>query len=147
MMPLDYLLLGLQMFMTIMIALCISLILGAMANDAKSAQTLVMPIMLTLMIPFFCSMFADINTLPTGIKIIMYAIPFTHTFIAVNNLLFDNMALFWGGFAYQVVIFAVVMFLAVRLFTSDKIFTISLNFGQKAKARKSLALFGKKSKK
>lgn len=145
MMPTDYLLLGLQMFMTIMIALCISLILGAMANDAKAAQTLVMPIMLCLMIPFFCSMFADINTLPTGIKVIMYAIPFTHTFIAVNNLLFNNMTLFWGGFAYQVVIFAIVMFLAVKLFTSDKIFTISLNFGQKAKARKSKALFGKKN--
>ncbi len=146
MMPVDYLLLGIQMFMTIMISLCISLILGAMASDAKSAQTLVMPIMLCLMVPFFCSMFTSISSLPAAFRIIMYAIPFTHTFIAVDNLLFGNMALFWGGFAYQVFVFLIVMFFAVRLFTSDKIFTISLNFGQKAKARKSMALFRKKQK-
>lgn len=142
--PSDYVLLGMQMFMTILIALAISLILGAMVTDAKSAQTLLMPIMICAMIPYMLSMFTSINSLPLVGRLLIYAIPFTHTFTAMDNLMFGNTTLFWGGFAYQVVLFAVVMFLAVRLFTSDKIFTISLNFGQRAKAKKNQKLFGKK---
>lgn len=139
-MPLDYVFVGLQVFMTIMIALAVSLILGAMVTDAKSAQTLLMPIMFCAMIPYMLQMFTSINSLPMVARLIIYAIPFTHTFTAMDNLMFGNTALFWGGLAYQLVLFAVVMFFAVRLFTSDKIFTISLNLGQKMKAKKNKAL-------
>lgn len=136
----SYVLLGLQMFMTIMIALAVSLILGAMATDMKSAQTLLMPIMVCAMIPYMLSLFTSINQLPIIAKLLIYAIPFTHTFTAIENLLFGNMSLYWFGLGYQVILFGVFMFLAVRLFTSDKIFTISLNFGQKAKVKKARAL-------
>ena len=51
----------------------------------------------------------------------------------------DNTALFWGGLIYQAVIFLVCMFFALRLFNSDKILTISLNFGQKSKYKKKNA--------
>ncbi|MCX7657054.1 MAG: ABC transporter permease [Oscillospiraceae bacterium] len=136
--PIDYVLLGLQMFMTLLISLGIALILGAMVNDAKSAQTVIMPIMLCAMLPYLLSMFTSINSLPLGIKILIYLIPFTHTFTATDNLMFDNMTIFWGGFAYQVLLFIIIMFFAVRLFTSDKIFTASLNFMQKSRAKKQI---------
>ena len=132
-----YFLLGLQMFMTIMIALSVSLILGAMATDAKSAQTLIMPIMISAMVPYLISMFMDINTMPTIIRTFIWAIPFTHTFTAVNNIMFGNWTVFWGGLAYQFVFFIVCMYFAFKLFTSDKIFTISLNLGQKMKLKKA----------
>ncbi|MBZ4670442.1 MAG: ABC-type Na+ efflux pump, permease component [Oscillospiraceae bacterium] len=136
--PADYVLLGLQMFMTLLISLGVALILGAMVNDAKSAQTLIMPIMLCAMLPYLLSMFTSINSLPLGIKILIYLIPFTHTFTATDNLMFDNMTIFWGGFAYQVILFIIIMFFAVRLFTSDKIFTASLNFMQKSRAKRQI---------
>ena len=136
--PIDYVLLGLQMFMTLLISLGIALILGAMVNDAKSAQTVIMPIMLCAMLPYLLSMFTSINSLPLGIKILIYLIPFTHTFTATDNLMFDNMTIFWGGFAYQVILFIIIMFFAVRLFTSDKIFTASLNFMQKSRAKRQI---------
>lgn len=137
----DYILLGLQLFMTIMIALSISLILGAMATDAKSTQTLMMPVVFATMIPYLISLFMDINSIePIPARILIWAIPFTHTFTAVNNILFDNMNVFWGGFIYQTIFFAVCMFFALKLFTSDKIFTISLNFGQKRKFKKRSSL-------
>lgn len=132
-----YFLLGLQMFMTIMIALSVSLILGAMATDAKSAQTLIMPIMISAMIPYMISIFMDIGTMPNIIRTLIWAIPFTHTFTAINNIMFGNWNVFWGGLAYQFVFFIVCMYSALKLFTSDKIFTISLNFGQKFKFNKS----------
>lgn len=134
---LDYILVGVQLFFTIMICLSVSLILGAMVNDTKSSQTMIMPIMMLAMVPYMISMLSDINALPTAIRTLVYAIPFTHTFSAMSNLMFGNDAVFFGGLIYQAVIFAICMFFALRLFKSDKIFTISLNFGQKSKFKKS----------
>ncbi len=128
-----FILVGLQMFMTIVICLAASLILGALVNDSKSAQTMLMPIMVLAMVPYFVSMLYDINMLSPVARVLVYAIPFTHTFNAMNNIMFGNMELYWFGLAYQFVLFIVCMFFAVRIFTSDKIFTISLNFGQKRK--------------
>lgn len=137
--PADYILIGLQLFMTILICLSVSLILGAMINDTKSSQTMVLPLMMLAMIPYLISMMSDINSLPMTIRIIVYAIPFSHTFSAMSNLMFGNYTLFFGGLIYQVIVFAVCMFFALRLFKSDKIFTISLNFGQKSKFKKNTA--------
>ena len=133
----DYILIGLQLFMTILICLSVSLILGAMANDIKSSQTMIMPMMFLAMIPYIISMLTDVNTLPMAVRILVYAIPFTHTFSSISNLMFGNTALFFGGLVYQIAVFAVCMFFALRIFKSDKIFTISLNLGQKSKFRKN----------
>lgn len=138
----DYVLVGLQLFLTIMICLSVSIMLGALVNDTKSSQTVIMPIIMMAMIPYLISMLADINTLPMAVKILVYAIPFTHTFSAMSNIMFGNMTMLYGGMIYQIIIFAICMFFALRLFNSDKILTISLNFGQKSKYKKS----GKSSK-
>ncbi len=131
----DYVLLGMQMFMTILIALSISLMLGVLVNDPKAAQTVITPVMLMAMIPYLVSMFSDVSELPILLKIFMWIIPFTHTFNATKNILFNNMGEFWAGFAYQFVFFAGCMFLATRLFASDKIFTVSLDFGGKSRKK------------
>lgn len=135
--PVDYLLVGVQLFLTIMICLSISLILGALVNDTKSSQNMVMPILMLAMVPYLISMLTDINALPAAARIAVYAIPFTHTFSSIPNLMFGNDMLFFGGIIYQTIIFLVCMFFALRLFKSDKIFTISLNFGQKNRFRKN----------
>lgn len=132
----DYLLIGVQLFLTIMICLSVSLILGAMANDTKSSQSVMMPIMMLAMVPYLISMMSDINSLPMIFKVIVYAIPFTHTFSAMPNLMFGNNLIFFGGLIYQVIVFLACMFFALKLFKSDKIFTISLNFGQKSKLKR-----------
>ena len=133
----DYILVGVQLFITIMICLAISIILGALVNDSKSSQTMLLPIMMMVMIPWFVSMFTDVNSLSTVPKLIVYAIPFTHTFTAIPNLMFGNTTELWIGLGYQIIVFAVVMFFALRLFKSDKILTMSLNFGQKSRFRRS----------
>ncbi|MDE5770195.1 MAG: ABC transporter permease [Ruminococcus sp.] len=129
----DYVLVGLQLFLTIMICLAVSIMLGALVNDTKSSQTVIMPIMVLAMVPYIISMISDINTLPMAVRIIVYAIPFTHTFSGISNLMFGNDIIFICGLVYQVIVFFICMFFALRLFNSDKILTISLNFGQKSK--------------
>lgn len=132
----QYLLVGLQMFVSVLIGLSLSLVLGALAKDIKSAQALVMPILFTAMIPYILSMMIDIKTLSPVFKYVVYAIPFTHTFMASENVMFGNMSLYWGGFAYQLLILAVSMTFAIKVFTSDKIFTMTLSIGEKGKKRK-----------
>lgn len=133
--PADYVLFAIQLFFTVAIGLAISLILGAMATDVKSVQTLTLPIMIAVMVPFFFTMFIDINTLSTPIKLVAYAIPFTHTYTALTNLMNGDMLMFWIGLAYQIIFFIVCMFLAVKVFTTDKLFTMSVNFDAGLKKR------------
>lgn len=126
---------GLQLFLTIAIGLSLSLILGAMATDVKSVQTLTIPIMMITMIPFFVTMFSDVNSLSPMLRAIMYIIPFTHTYTAMSNMMFGHMGLFWVGLAYQCVFFVVCMYLAVKVFTTDLLFTMnfSVDGGKKKK--------------
>ncbi|WP_124099768.1 ABC transporter permease [Ruminococcus sp. Marseille-P6503] len=139
----EYVLVGIQMFTTILISLSISLILGALAKDAKSGQTLIMPIMIAAIIPYLLSLMLDIKTLSPILRYIVYAIPFTHTFMASENIMFDNMSVYWGGLIYQLIVLAVCMTFAIRVFTSDKIFTMSLSLGQKKNRKQRKSLFTK----
>ena len=136
----DYILVGLQMFMTILIVLSVSIILGALAKDSKSAQTLQMPIMMLAMVPYFVTMFIDIKTASPVIKYVTMLIPFTHSFIANQNVMFGDFTTYFIGLAYQFVLLCLCMFLALRLFMSDRIFTLTLGGGKK----KSGGLFSKK---
>ena len=130
----DIILFGLQLFLTIAIGLSISLILGAMATDVKSVQTLTLPVMMLTMIPFFFTMFTDVGSLSPLPKAVMFLIPFTHTYIALNNIMFGRMGLFWGGLVYQLIFFIVCMYCAVRVFTTDRLFT--MNFEPRQRKRK-----------
>lgn len=135
-------LLGMQLFMTIGIALTISMILGALAKDLKATQGLIMPLMMATMIPYFVTLMADVNTLPNVAKIVLYAIPFTHTFTATGNALFGHMDLFYFGLAYQAIWLVGSVWVALKIFSSDKIFTSSLdlaNIGKKSAAKKAAA--------
>lgn len=125
-----YILLALQMFMSLLITLALSLILGALAKDAKSSQTLMLPIMGMAMVPYMLSMFIDFKSMGAA-RWLMYAIPYTHTFMAQSNIILGDTGIYLGGLIYQIILLIICMTCAVRLFTSDKIFTISLNFGQK----------------
>lgn len=129
----DYVLVGIQMFMTILITLSISLVLGALAKDTKSTQTYIMPVTIMAMIPYMLSVFVDITTLSPVLRYLVYAIPFTHTFMATQNVMFDNMTLYWAGLAYQFVLLVLCMTYAVKVFTSDRIFTMTISFGKKKK--------------
>ncbi len=131
----QFFLLGVQLFLTILITLAVSMILGALAKDVKSSQGLIVPLMFAAMIPYMVTLFADISSLPAAVQVLLYLVPFTHTYTASANLLFGNIGVFYLGLAYQAVLLAATLFLAVRIFSSDRIFTMTLQFsGKKKKA-------------
>ena len=137
--PFDYVLIGLQVFATILIALSIAMILGVLSDDVKSAQAAIAPLMFLMLIPYFISIMADINSLPMVVRLIVYLIPFTHTFGAIPNLMFGNQTIFFIGLAYQVVLLAVCLFITCRIFASDKILTMKLKRKSGLKKKKAIA--------
>lgn len=132
----DLIIIGLQLFLSILIALSVSIILGSLTNDIKSVQNVITPLMITLLFPYMLSMFVDINTLPILPKLLLYLIPFTHTFTTPSNLYLDNYVIAFSGLAYQIVFLAVSISLATALFNSDKIFTLNISFGKKRSVAK-----------
>lgn len=129
----DYALLGLTLFGGILVALSISIILGAFAENVKSVQALLTPMMMMMFIPYFLTMFLDLSALPDAARLAIMAIPFTYLFIAGPNLFLGNDGLVWFGIAYQLIWFAVFVTAAARVFSSDRILTMKLSVGRKRK--------------
>lgn len=125
--PLDYILLGISLFLAILIALALCLILGMLSQDVKSAQTMNFLIILLVMIPYFLLMFQDIETISMPMKILLYAIPFSHPFIASKVLIFHNYPIVIGGIVYMAVFAVAMLYLAVWLFNTDKVLTAKLS--------------------
>lgn len=129
----SYLLLGLVLFLGILVALAMAMILGAFAEDVKSVQTVITPLMVLMLIPYFVTLFLDINTLPNIARYIVYAIPFTHVFMAMGNLYLHNTLAVIYGSIYELIVFIIFVWLAAWIFSSDKIMTMRLNFSKKKK--------------
>lgn len=128
----DYALIGITLFLSILIALAISLILGAFAEDVKKAQGLITPILFLIMIPYLMSMFIDMGTASAGVKLLMNVIPFSHTFTASQNLFLQNYNPVIFGIIYQAVWVIVLIIVAAKIFKSDKILTMKINFNKKS---------------
>jgi ABC-2 type transport system permease protein len=129
-----YIILGLSLFLAILVALALAMILGVLAEDFRSAQTMIMPLMFMVMIPYFISLFADINTVALPVKLFVLAIPFSHPFLVSQNLYLGNYGMIAAGLAYMFVVFVVLVIFAARIFSTDKILTMKLRLGKKKPA-------------
>jgi ABC-2 type transport system permease protein len=123
--------LGASLFMAILCALALATILGVLAEDFRSAQSLIMPVVLLVMIPYFLTLFSDPKTLSLPAKILLMAIPFSHSFLAVQNMFLGDYKSVVFGMLYMAAFFIVLVFIAGRIFSSDKVLTMKLRWGKK----------------
>jgi ABC-2 type transport system permease protein len=123
-----YILLGISLFLAILVALSLSMLLGVYSQDVKSAQTMILPVTMLVLIPFFLLMFSDYTTMPAALKALLFAIPFSHPMIASRALLFGDYAVVIAGIAYMLVFSAVLWMVTVRVFRSDRVITANLSF-------------------
>jgi ABC-2 type transporter. len=126
-----YAIVGVSIFFSIIIGLSFAIIVGVLAEDLKQLQSLLTPLMILLMLPYIVSMFTDINTLPMIPKILMYLIPFTHTFTAIGNVFTSNYLMLIIGIAYQLIFLFIAVGIARNIFGTDKLFTLKLDFSKK----------------
>ena len=124
----DMLIIGTVVFVTLVAALAFCMLLGTMAKNFKSAQTLTFPVAVLVMVPMFMTMFKDFDTLPLALKALLFGIPFSHPMMAPRFLLFGDYTMVLAGIIY-VSIFALIMILiVVWVFKTDKIITGTTSF-------------------
>jgi len=127
----DYALLGISLFLAILVALSLSMLLGVYSQDVKSAQTMILPVTIMVMIPFFLLMFSDYTTMPLALRAVLFAIPFSHPMIASRALLFGDYNIVIAGIMYMTLFSAILWLITVRVFRSDRVITAKLSLRRK----------------
>jgi len=123
-----YLLLGISLFVTLLSALAFAVIISAFSEDVRGAQSLVGFIYPLVFIPSLLLMYLDINSLPSALRIVIYAIPYTHPIIAAKAVTTGDYLTVVLGIVYVTAFTLVIMYGASRLFATEKILTAKLKF-------------------
>ncbi len=126
-----YIILGISLFLAILCALSLATILAVYADSVQSAQTLLTPLMVMVLIPYFLSLFMDLNSLPFILKVIVFIIPFSHPFMANTFLSLGNYLFPILGIIYEIIFFLICLYIATKIFSSDKIITTKLKITRK----------------
>lgn len=135
-----YVLMGISLFLALLFALGLCMILGIFTKNYKAAQTMTLPVTMLALIPMFVLMFVDFNTLPLVGQVLVFAIPFSQPIIAMNSLMFGDVAIVLAGIAYEIVIALVTIYIAVYLFKKDILLTGRVKSAE-AKKRGSTSLW------
>jgi len=131
--PTGYLLLGTVLFLGVLVALAIAIILGLFSEDAKSAQGIITPLMVLVLIPYFLTIFVDLDSLSPVLRYFIYAIPFTHVFLAAPNILLSNFTPLIYSIIYLAALFVIFVYIATKIFSSDYVLTMKISFPWKKK--------------
>jgi ABC-2 type transport system permease protein len=74
--------------------------------------------------------YIDINTLPDVVKAVFFAIPYSHPIIASKAIILGDYSIVVFGILYVAVFTVAIMYIASRLFATEKILTAKLRFGK-----------------
>lgn len=135
--PLGYGLLGVVMFVTIVSALALAIVVAAFSENVRSAQSLVGFLNIIFIIPSLVLMFADIEILPYPFQMVLYAIPYTHAILASKAAFMGDYFIMVRSIAYISVFTVAVLYIAAKIFTTEKIVTARISF-KKRGAMKAL---------
>ncbi len=119
----DWVLVMISMFLSIVCALGLCMILGAFSKNYKSAQSMTMPLSILAIIPMFIIMFSGWYGSGTLLQAICFVIPFSHPMMAMQALMYGDTALVLAGIAYMAVFALATILITVKLYKSDILIT------------------------
>lgn len=125
---LGYVLIGASLFVSLLSALALAVVISAFADDVRGAQSLVGFLYILFILPMFFMMFSDINSLSLPLRIVLLAIPYTHPMLAARAAITGDYLLAGLGVVYVSIFTVVVLYVAARLFATEKILTMKLRF-------------------
>lgn len=126
-----YLLLGVLIFLTLMLATSLAIVVSVFSADVRSAQAVVGYLALPIIIPSLVSIVGDFNTLPLAVKAAFLAFPFSYVSAFSTEGFSGDFTLGLIGVAYLAVWIVAVMYGASRLFSSERILTARFSFRRK----------------
>lgn len=119
-------LVAVTLLLGIVCALSLATLLAVFAEDARSAQAVIAPVMALCLLPYFLALFFDIQTLSLPLKLFVYAIPFSYLFMAPRAVLFHEYGTILWGCLYMAIFAFVAMVIAGSIFNTDRILTVRL---------------------
>jgi ABC-2 type transport system permease protein len=125
---LGYVLIGASLFVSLLSALALAVVISAFADDVRGAQSLVGFLYILFILPMFFMMFSDINSLSLPLRIVLLAIPYTHPMLAARAAITGDYLLAGLGVVYVSIFTVIVLYVAARLFATEKILTMKLRF-------------------
>ena len=132
---LGYVLLGVSLFVTLLAGLALAVIMSAFAEDVRGATALVGYVYPLIFIPSLALVYLDINTLPLALKAVLFAVPFSQPVIASKAVVIGDYLTAGLGIIYVTAFTIVVMYVASRLFATEKILTAKLRFKRRGFGR------------
>jgi len=124
--PLAYLLVGATMFVTIISALALAICIAVFSENVREAQSLIGPFSLVVILPSLVLMFADIDVLPFYFQIILYLMPYTHSILASKAAFVGDYFIMFRSIAYVSLFTLAVLYIAAKIFTTEKVITARL---------------------
>jgi ABC-2 type transport system permease protein len=131
-----YALLGVSLFFTLLSALALAVVMSAFSENVRGAQALVGYIYPLIFLPSMALIYLDVNSLPLALKAVFYAIPYSHPILASKAVVTGDYGTVVFGIVYVALFTVVIMYIASRLFATEKILTMKFRMG-KRKAKPS----------
>lgn len=126
-----YIVLGVLLFLTLALATSIAIIISVFTSDVRGAQAVVGYLALPIILPIFLVAFGDINTFPLALKGVVLAIPFSYVALFATTGMFGDITYALAGVVYLTAWIVGTLYLASRLFNSERILTARFSFGRK----------------
>ncbi|MDR0373685.1 MAG: ABC transporter permease [Nitrososphaerota archaeon] len=126
-----YVLLGVSLFFTLLSALALAVVMSAFSENVRGAQALVGYIYPLIFLPAMALVYLDLNSLPLALRTVFYAIPYSQPIIASQAVITGDYFTVIFGIVYVAIFTVVIMYVASRLFATEKILTAKLMLGRK----------------
>jgi len=126
-----YLVLGASLFVSLLSALALAIAISSFSEDVRSAQAVVGYFYFIIFIPMIFLMYTDISVLPLPLRLVLLAIPYTHPMLAAKASFTGDYTTAILGIVYVTVFTLVVLYIAAKIFTTEKILTMKLRLGRK----------------
>jgi len=124
--PTALLLFGISLFMSLVAGLALAVSISVFSEDVRGAQSLVGVLTIPIILPAIILIVSDIKSLPLTLQILLYAIPFSHPIIAAKAALLGDYLTIILGIGYTGIFTLGVLYIAARIFTTEKIVTAKL---------------------
>ena len=126
-----YLALGVLLFLTLALATAMAIIVSVFSADVRGAQAVVGYLSLPIILPSIMVIFGDFNTFSLVLKAVLMAIPFSYVAIFSITGIFGDLTYAIIGAVYLTAWVVGALYLASRLFNSERILTARFTFGRK----------------
>jgi len=123
-----YLVLGASLFVSLLSALALAIAVSSLTEDVRSAQAVVGYFYFITFIPMIFLMYTDISVMPLALRLVLLAIPYTHPMLAARAVFTGDYTTAVLGIIYVTAFTLVTLYLAARIFTTEKILTMKLRF-------------------